>query len=146
MPNKFLNHEEASQLAKQLRESNQIIVTTNGSFDILHPAHIRLLEKAKAQGNKLIVLLNSDNSIKRFKGDKRPILPEKDRVAMLSALASVDHVVIFEEDTPLSLIEKIKPHKHVKGGSFLPERIAKEKSLLSQWNGEIWKEIVFNLC
>ena len=142
MSSKLISQQEIARIAKELKEKGKTIVTTNGSFDILHPAHIRLLEKAKSQGNILIVLLNSDSSIKRFKGEKRPILPEQDRAAMLSALSSVDYVTIFAEDTPLSVLKQIQPQKHIKGGSFLPERIAQEKALLSQWQGQL---ITFSL-
>lgn len=137
MPSKIKSSEEIAKIAEKLREKGKKIVTTNGSFDIIHPAHVRLLQKARKQGDFLIVLLNSDSSIKRFKGEKRPILMQDDRSIILSALKSVNYVVVFEEDTPLSLLEKIKPHVHVKGGSFLPERIAQEKALLSQWQGQL---------
>ena len=136
MLSKLLPQEEVVSLSKKLKEQGKTIVTTNGSFDILHPAHIHLLEKAKNEGDILIVLLNSDSSIKRFKGEKRPILNEKERATLLSALESVDYITIFNEDTPLTILEKIKPNIHVKGGSFIPERIKQEQSLLSKWNGK----------
>src|SRR3989344_625944 len=135
MPSKLLSQEEIPSLISKLK--GKVIVTTNGSFDILHPAHIRLLEKAKKEGDILIVLLNSDLSLKGFKGEKRPILQEKDRSDILSALESVNYILIFNEDTPLNILSKIRPNKHVKGGSFIPERIAKEKSLLESWGGEL---------
>jgi len=136
MPSKLKTQEEISQISEKLKFQSKTIVTTNGSFDIIHPAHIRLLEKAKNEGDILIVLVNSDSSIKRFKGLKRPIQNEKDRATMLSALQSVDYIVIFDEDTPLNLLEKIQPDIHVKGGSFLTERIKQEQSLLEKWGGK----------
>lgn len=136
MSSKLKSKEEIEKISNKLKSQNKIIVTTNGSFDILHSAHVRLLEKAKQQGDILIVLLNSDNSIKKLKGPTRPIVSEKDRFIVLSALESVDYIVIFNEEKPLELLKKIKPHKHVKGGSFISERIKEEKSLLSQWNGQ----------
>jgi len=136
MQNKIKTQEEINSISKQLREEGKTIVTTNGSFDILHAAHVNLLKKAKNEGNILIVLLNSDSSVRKFKGENRPIVPENERALMLSALECVDYVSIFEEDNPLSLLEKIKPHKHVKGGSWNEERIRAEKELLAKWNGE----------
>jgi len=136
MSNKIKTQEEINYISKQLREEGKTIVTTNGSFDILHAAHVNLLEKAKNEGNILIVLLNSDSSIRKLKGKNRPIVSENERALMLSALECVDYVSIFEEDNPLSLLDKIKPHKHVKGGSWDEERIRAEKELLAKWSGE----------
>src|SRR3989344_8059780 len=136
MPSKLKSQEEISQISKTLKQKGKTIVTTNGSFDILHPAHVNLLEKAKNEGDILIVLLNSDESVKRLKDKNRPIQNDKDRAIMLSALESVGYVTIFQEDTPLNLLEKIKPNVHVKGGSFLQERIEQEQSILKKWNGK----------
>ena len=133
---KLKSQEEIIKISEEIKSKNKIIVTTNGSFDILHPAHVNLLEKAKKEGDILIVLLNSDDSIKHFKGPNRPVLNQKDRAIILSALESVNYIVIFDEDTPLNILEKIKPHIHVKGGSFIPERIKQEQSLLEKWHGK----------
>ncbi|MCX6748623.1 MAG: adenylyltransferase/cytidyltransferase family protein [Candidatus Pacearchaeota archaeon] len=134
--NKIKTREEIKKIAERLRQEGKIIVTTNGSFDIMHYAHVNLLEKAKNEGDVLIVLLNSDSSIKRQKGETRPIIPENERARMLEALESVDYVVIFAEDKPLDLLREIKPNKHIKGGSFILERIKEEKDLLESWGGE----------
>lgn len=136
MKNKIRTHIEIPAISQQAQHENNIVVTTNGSFDILHYAHANLLEKAKNEGDILIVLLNSDSSIKRNKGDLRPIIPETERALMLASLYSVDYVVIFEEDDPLSLLKKIKPQIHVKGGSFIQERIMQEQEILKEWNGK----------
>ena len=128
--------EEIIDISNKLRGENKLIVTTNGSFDILHLAHVNLIEKAKKEGDILIVLVNSDNSIRKLKGEGRPIVSENERAEMLTALECVDYVVIFDEDNPLSLLDKIKPHKHVKGGSWEEERIKAEKELLAKWGGE----------
>jgi len=133
---KIKTAEEIEKIARELREKRKIIVTTNGSFDILHYAHIDILEKMKREGDALIVLLNSDSSVKKFKGENRPIIPENERARMLAALQCVDYVVIFNEETPLKILEVIKPHKHMKGGSFIEERIKEEKELLESWGGE----------
>ncbi len=133
---KIKTHEEIAKIANGLRTEGKVIVTTNGGFDVLHLAHIHLLEKAKNEGDVLMVLINSDNSIRRFKGEKRPITPEGERAAMLAALESVDYVVIFEEDNPLNLLDLIKPHIHVRGGSGILERMNEEKEFVSRWGGE----------
>ncbi|MBI2629574.1 adenylyltransferase/cytidyltransferase family protein [Candidatus Pacearchaeota archaeon] len=136
MRNKIKTKQEIEKIAEELREKGKKIVTTNGSFDILHYAHVNLLEKAKNEGDVLIVLLNSDSSIKKFKGEQRPIIPQNERARMLEALESVDYVVIFEEDKPLELLKIIKPNKQVKGGSFILDRVREEKELVESWGGE----------
>ncbi len=136
MDHKIKTQTEIAALAAQAKQAGKIVVTTNGSFDILHYAHAHLLQKAKQEGDLLIVLLNSDASIKRNKGALRPIISENERALMLAALESVDYVVLFEEDDPLALLKKIQPQVHVKGGSFIPERIKEEQATLSQWQGK----------
>lgn len=101
-----------------MKSNKKRTVFTNGCFDLVHVGHIRYLTEAKALGEYLVVGLNSDESIKRLKGKKRPILPEAERKELLEALSCVDQVIIFEEDTPLNLIKKIKPHILVKGGDW----------------------------
>ncbi len=97
---------------------NQKIVFTNGCFDILHLGHIDYLSKAADLGNKLIIGLNSDASTQRLKGTNRPIIDEKSRAALLAALFFVDAVILFNEDTPLSLISSLKPDVLVKGADY----------------------------
>ena len=128
--------EEIEKIAVNLRTNNKIIVTTNGSFDILHIAHINFLEKARSLGDVLIVLINSDDSIRRNKGPKRPIMNENERAKILSALRFVDYVVIFNEDKPLKYLERIKPNVHVKGGSWIQERINEEKEFVAKCGGK----------
>lgn len=99
------------------------VVFTNGCFDVLHPGHVFLLEKARAMGTKLIVGINSDASVKSIKGESRPIVSQTDRAAVLKGLRCVDEVYIFEENTPENLIKKIKPDVLVKGGDWLTEEI-----------------------
>ncbi|MBI2629022.1 adenylyltransferase/cytidyltransferase family protein [Candidatus Pacearchaeota archaeon] len=142
MPNKIKNLEEMKELLNEFRKENKRIVTTNGSFDILHYAHVNLLEKAKKEGNILIVLLNSDSSIKRIKGEKRPIIHEIERAQMLSSLESVDYIIIFNDETPLELLGQLKPNVHVKGGSFVPEKVKEEKDLIESFGG---KHIIFEI-
>lgn len=134
--NKIKSQDEIVKIAEQLKKKGKTIVTTNGSFDILHSAHVNLLEQAKSKGDILILLLNSDSSIKRNKGNNRPIIPENERARLLAGLECVDYVVIFSEDTPLKVLEKIKPQVHVKGGSVEKARITEEQSLLEKWKGK----------
>jgi len=108
---------------ERARAEGRKVVFTNGCFDLLHSGHIRVLERARAEGDLLVLGLNSDDSVRRLKGDKRPILPLEERAAILSALECVDRVIPFEEDTPLELIKRIKPDVLVKGGDWTPEQI-----------------------
>lgn len=110
-------------LVESLRGAQQRIVFTNGVFDILHAGHTTYLDAARALGDVLIVGLNSDSSVKRLKGPDRPINTEADRAIVLAALRSVDHVVVFEQDTPLELIEVIVPDVLVKGGDYTRQSI-----------------------
>jgi len=112
------------------------IVFTNGCFDILHAGHIRLLHAAADEGERLVVGLNSDSSVKRIKGTHRPILPQQDRAALLAALGCVDMVVIFEDDTPLSLIEALRPDVLVKGADYSRESVVGHE-LVEGWGGRV---------
>ncbi len=121
--NKIISREEAHQIAEQLHEAKQPIVFTNGCFDLLHRGHIELLHFAKEQGKVLFVGLNSDSSVQRLKGTRRPINSQDDRAAILAAIEYVDYVVIFYEDTPFELIAVIQPDVLVKGGDYEPHEI-----------------------
>lgn len=136
MESKIKTEEEIEKISSKLREEGKIIVTTNGCFDILHCAHINLFAKAKKLGDVLIVLLNSDASVRALKGEKRPIVPQEERAKIIAALETVDYVVIFNETDPLSLMKRIKPHKHVKSGEIIEERRKKEKEIVQSWGGE----------
>jgi len=105
------------------RRAGNKIVFTNGCFDILHIGHIKLLHAAAGEGDRLIVGLNSDFSVKRLKGEKRPIVPEEERAAVLSSITGVDLVVLFDEDTPIDLIRAVQPDVIVKGGDYTPETV-----------------------
>jgi rfaE bifunctional protein nucleotidyltransferase chain/domain len=115
MNGELLSAAGARKLRDQLEVAGRKLVFSNGCFDILHRGHVEYLEFARAQGDALIVGLNSDSSVRRNKGPGRPINTERDRAAVLSALRSVDGVVLFEEDEPRALIEVILPHVLVKG-------------------------------
>lgn len=115
---------------------HKTLVTTNGTFDILHVAHLRVLQEAKKKGDILLVLVNDDHSVKLNKGPSRPILPLEERLEMLSALACVDYVMSFSEKDVKTILAQIRPDIHIKGGSFVPERIREEKSLVESWGGK----------
>ncbi len=99
------------------------IVFTNGCFDLLHVGHVRYLRQARRMGDLLVVAINSDASIRRLKGPSRPVQPERDRAEILAAMECVDYVVSFDQDTPLALIERLRPDVLVKGGDWPVERI-----------------------
>ena len=115
---------EAAALAQRAREKGHKVVFTNGCFDLLHAGHVRCLQEARQMGDLLVVGLNSDASVRGLgKGTDRPLVPQDQRAEVLSALAAVDLVVIFEEPTPAGLIQQIKPDVLVKGGDWPPEKI-----------------------
>jgi len=116
--------------------SRKRIVFTNGCFDILHAGHVDYLEKARSLGDILVVGLNSDDSVRRIKGARRPVIPQEMRARVLSSLRCVDYVVVFEEDTPLRLIEAIRPDVLVKGGDWEPERIV-GRDFVNSYGGEV---------
>ena len=116
--NKILGRHEAHRLADRGG-----LVFTNGCFDILHPGHVDYLQRARDLGERLVVGLNSDASVRRLKGPTRPVNDEASRALVLAALACVDHVVVFEEDTPYELIRAVAPDVLVKGGDWSVDRI-----------------------
>lgn len=113
------------QEIKKLQAQGKKIVATNGCFDILHVGHLRYLEASKALGDVLVVGLNSDKSVKRLKGESRPINNQEDRAEMLLALKPVDFVVIFDEDTAEEFLKSIKPSIYTKGGDYSPSELEK---------------------
>ena len=113
---------------RQQWTGNQIVFT-NGCFDVLHAGHIEILEQAKSFGDKLIVGLNSDDSVRALKGPSRPVQNEGDRARILAAIRYVDMVVIFSEETPIELIQAIRPNIHVKGGDYQPTDLAEYEPL-----------------
>ena len=106
------------KIAAALRKKNKRIVFTNGCFDIMHLGHAKYLEEAKNKGDILIVGLNSDSSVRKIKGAKRPIVNEINRAGLLAALQSVDYVVLFKEDTPIKVIKALRPDVLVKGADW----------------------------
>ena len=120
---KIKSFPELSHIVTKWREEGEQLVFSNGCFDILHLGHIDYLEKARMLGTKLIIGINSDISVKRQKGPQRPVQGEQARARMLAALEFVDAVVLFEEDTPIKLIESLRPHILVKGDDWAMENI-----------------------
>ncbi len=131
----FLNQKDLQKSVSNVREGKKVVFT-NGCFDILHVGHVKYLKEAKAQGDILVVGLNSDSSVKRLKGTDRPIQNENDRGEILSSLECVDYVTLFEEDDPRNLIQLVKPDVLVKGGDWKPEQILGSDFVLS-YGGEV---------
>ena len=123
MSGKLKSLDELTAIAAQARQKGKSVVFTNGCFDILHRGHIHLLRQAKAAGDLLIVALNSDRSVKQIKGEKRPVLPETDRIELIGAMEMVDYIVVFDGADPYRLIAAIKPDVLVKGGDWSAEKI-----------------------
>ena len=122
----IINRKNISEFVENLHKAGKTVVTTNGCFDILHVGHVRYLQKSKSFGDYLMVLLNSDKSVKSIKGDDRPINNEMDRAELLCALNCVDFVVLFDESSPTMLLDEIKSDVYTKGDDYtmetLPER------------------------
>ena len=132
----LVSREELKVLVGEARGRNERIVMTNGCFDILHAGHVAYLEEAKSLGDRLVVAVNDDDSVRRLKGESRPINGLDDRMLVVAGLAAVDYVVPFHEDTPAELIESVLPDVLVKGGDYKPEEIAGGKAVLAN-GGEV---------
>ena len=132
----FVSLAEALEITAAWRNSGLRIVFTNGCFDLLHPGHIDYLQRASALGDVLIIGLNDDASVRKLKGPLRPINPMPDRACMLAALACVDLVVPFAQETPIELISAILPDILVKGGDYHPEEIVGAKEVRAS-GGEV---------
>jgi len=117
------NINELAKIRNELKLQNKKVVFTNGVFDILHAGHVDYLTKTKAKGDNLIVAVNSDSSVKKIKGELRPIVPQDERAFIISSLKPVDYVVIFNEETPYEIIKKIIPDVLVKGSDWPVENI-----------------------
>ena len=120
---KVLTREQVEHRVTEWRAAGETIVFTNGCFDLLHVGHVTLLEECHKFGSKLVLGLNTDASVQRLKGASRPVVPENERARVMSALAAVDAVVLFDEDTPLELIRAVRPDVLVKGGDYTVETV-----------------------
>ena len=132
----LLNRGETARRATEARDAGNIVVFTNGCFDLLHSGHVTLLEVAVGEGDLLIVGLNSDSSVRRLKGEGRPVQPEVARAEALLKIEEVNVVTIFSENTPLELIDSIKPDVLVKGGDYSRDEIVGADIVLSR-GGEV---------
>ena len=127
---KVIKRSEIKKLAQKYKEKNKTIAFTNGCFDILHIGHVRYLKESKKTADILIVGLNSDASVKKIKGDSRPINNEIDRAELLAELNSVDFVVVFDENSPSDLIDEIKPNVYTKGADYTLETLPEKDVVL----------------
>ncbi len=119
----IFSREKLLKVIKKLKKQKKKIVFTNGCYDILHIGHIKFLKKAKEYGDILLVAINSDSSVKKIKGDKRPIVPQKERAEVLCALEFVDLITVFYEPDPYNIIKDIKPDVLIKGGDWPLQKI-----------------------
>lgn len=130
---------ELKALENEIRKNkrkNKKIVFTNGCFDLLHPGHIDIIRKAKTLGDILVVAINSDYSVKRLKGNSRPLIPETQRANILASLETVDFVTVFSEDTPIEIIKSLKPDIIVKGGDYKPQQVV-GKDIVESYGGKV---------
>lgn len=132
----IVSRDALNALGEKLRAEGKKVVSTNGCFDILHVGHSRILAESRALGDILVVGLNSDASVSRLKGPTRPINKQDDRAELLVALAVVDYVTIFEEDTPVEFLKELKPNLHVKGADYKPEDL-QETPIVRSFGGEV---------
>lgn len=131
-----ISKELAIEILETAKKDGKKVVFTNGCFDILHRGHVTYLNEAKRQGDILVVGVNSDASVKKLKGESRPINSEYDRAFVLDGLKAVDYTVIFEEDTPEDLIACLKPSVHVKGGDYKKEDLPETK-IVESYGGKV---------
>lgn len=136
MKSKIVTLKKLEQIVQAEKQQEKIIATTSGCFDILHSGHVQYLEQAKSKCDVLIVLLNSDKSVKALKGDERPIVPENERAFVIAGLESVDFVCIFDDLTPCSVIERLQPNLVVKGGDYRGKNIPEMESV-KKYGGKV---------
>jgi D-glycero-beta-D-manno-heptose 1-phosphate adenylyltransferase len=127
---------ESMHILESWRRLSKTIVFTNGCFDIIHAGHIDLLRRCASSGDKLVIGLNSDESVKRIKGNNRPINNQKNRSMILEAIKYIDLVVIFDEDTPYNLINSIRPDILIKGGDWSPDKIV-GRDIVESYGGKV---------
>ncbi len=133
---KILSKEQLKVRLDEHRQEGKKIVFTNGCFDILHVGHVRYLQEARKLGDLLVLGLNSDSSVRTLKGEKRPLVPQDERADVLAALEAINYVTIFDEATPLELIEYLKPDFLVKGGDWSEDEIVGADAI-RKWGGRV---------
>src|ERR1700730_8618914 len=134
--NKILRRDELRQRVEQWRSAGKRIVLANGNFDLLHVGHVRYLRGAKELGGKLVVAINSDESVRALKGEGRPVMPAKERAEIIAALADVDAVVIFSELDVRALIREIRPDIQAKGTDYTVESVP-ERDVVAEYGGRV---------
>ena len=134
--NKILERNALKDKLEELRKKGKKIAFTNGCFDILHVGHVRYLREAKKTADVLVLAINSDSSIRSIKGEKRPLMNEKERAEILAALECIDFVTIFHELTPLELINYLKPDILIKGGDWPEEKVVGREEI-KKWGGRV---------
>lgn len=132
---KVLSLPQATRLVERLRRRGRRVVLANGAFDLLHVGHVRYLAAARSLGDVLVVAVNSDRSVRALKGPDRPVVPEAERVELLSHLACVDWIVLFHETTVSEVLRALKPHIHAKGTDYTAETVP-ERQVVAEWGGE----------
>ena len=132
----ILSTDDAVAYVNRSRADGRRIVFTNGVFDLLHPGHLRYLQQSRGLGNTLVVGVNSDRSVRAIKGESRPVTPEHERAEILAALACVDVVVLFDEDTPYALIARLQPDVLVKGADW-PEEAMVGRDIVEARGGRV---------
>ena len=133
---KILSRDHLREQVEQWRRAGERIVLANGNFDLLHVGHVRYLRGAKALGGKLVVALNSDQSVRALKGEGRPIMPERERAEIVSALADVDAVIVFPELDVRSIIREIRPDIHAKGTDYTADTVP-ERDVVADCGGRV---------
>lgn len=136
MAAKILTNNSMASTVRYLRTQGKLIAFTNGTFDVLHLGHVAYLQKARTYADVLIVGVNTDRSVKTYKDPNRPVNPEQDRIKVLTALACVDFAILFNDPTPLKLIQTIKPDVLVKGADWAIKDIVGAREVLS-WGGKV---------
>ena len=132
----IIDIQDIEKFCEILRKGNKTIALTNGTFDLIHAGHVRYLNEASKLADYLILGLNSDQSVKQYKSDKRPIVSQKERAEVIDSLKAVDYVVIFDETTADNLISKVKPDIYVKGGDYTEESLP-ETATVKKYGGKI---------
>lgn len=143
--NKIVSLEELEKEIRGVKQQGKAVVSTSGCFDILHAGHVTYLEEAKSKGDMLVVLLNSDSSVRALKGGARPIVPEAERAVVVAGLASVDYVCIFPDRTPCSIIDRIQPDIVIKGGDYAGQHIP-EMDSVAAYGGRVMYVNVVDGC
>ncbi len=136
-PNPVVTLEELISMLPGWRAAGKRIVLTNGTFDILHVGHVRYLEAARAMGDILVVGINSDVSVRGYKGPGRPVVPQQERAEIVAALRCVDYATIFDEPTATHLIEALRPEIYVKGGDYDGSKPLPEAAAVHAYGGEV---------